>query len=373
MEETNRPNKKRLYFKKKKSIIFLSILLILVLAASAGGWYIMQSMSPVESSEPEEVDMEIEQGYSAADTAAMLEENNLIHNDTVFRYYLRATSDSTIQAGHYMFSQDMTMREIASQLGKGPNAEPGIVFTVPEGVWLEDIAAVISENTSYSEEEVIGELGSPEFITEAIEQHSIVTDEVNGEEILYPLEGYLFPSTYEFFDEDTELQVILHEMIERTEESMVEYASQIEESDYTVHQLLTIASIVEREAQYDVDRPLIAGVIENRLSADMRLEVDPTVAYAIREHRYMTSYDDLDTESPYNTYRNAGLPPGPISSPGLSSIQAVLEPESTDYIFFYARPDGEVIYNESFEAHQETQEQYRSEWEDGRQQEEETD
>lgn len=373
MEEINRPKRKRSFLKRKLSIILLIILFIIILITAAGSWYLMNAMGPVKSSEPKEVDIEIEQGYSAAQTADMLEENNLIHSEVVFRYYLRATSDSSIQAGHYTFSQDMPIRDIAGQLEEGPNAEPGIAFTVPEGVWLEDIASIISENTPYSEEEVAAELESDDFIAEAVEQYSAVTEEIENEEILYPLEGYLFPSTYEFFEEDTELQVILNEMIERTDENMVEYASQIEESDYTVHQLLTIASIVEREAQFDVDRPLIAGVIENRLEADMRLEVDPSVAYAIREHRYMTSLDDLDTESPYNTYRNAGLPPGPISSPGIASIEAVLEPEDTEYIFFYARPDGEVIYNESFEEHQQTQEQYRSEWEEGRQTEEEAD
>jgi UPF0755 protein len=197
----------------------------------------------------------------------------------------------------------------------------------------------------------------------------MLTDDILQEDIRYPLEGYLFPARYDFMEEQPSIETVVEAMLNGTQTVINEFASEFEESEYTVHELLTLASIIEREAQKAEDRYLISGVLYNRLDKGMRLQVDPTVSYAIGEHRYMTSYADTEVDSPYNTYRYAGIPIGPIASPGKDSIRASLLPEKTEALYFYARYNGEVIYNETFEEHNRTVQMYREEWVKGQNEE----
>jgi UPF0755 protein len=136
----------------------------------------------------------------------------------------------------------------------------------------------------------------------------------------------------------------------------------LETNGVTVHEMLTMASLIEEEATESVDRNTIAGVFYNRIEAKMPLQTDPTILYALGQHQVRISYADLEVESPYNTYRNRGLPPGPIANAGESSIIAALEPAETEYYYFYARANGEVIFTSSLEEHNRVKNQYRHEW-----------
>ncbi|SFP92937.1 endolytic transglycosylase MltG [Salibacterium halotolerans] len=353
---------------RKIILITLAILVLLAAAAAVGGWlYISSALEPVDENSEEQVTVEIPIGSSASDIGSILEDAGVIHNGTVFQYYVRYKNEQGLQAGTYELSPSMEIDTIIDRLKEGTvMKEPAFSFTIPEGTWYEDIVQTIAEAGPHDAEAIRSKLSDEEYLNQLIEEYDVLTDTVLNEEIRYPLEGYLFPATYEFVDENASIEKITARMIEQTEEIMVEFSEQVEESDYTFHELLTLASIVEREARKQEDRPKIAGVLFNRLEEGMRLEVDPTVSYAMGEHNYMTSSEDLQTDSPFNTYQHTGIPPGPIASPGRSSIQAVMNPEDNDYLFFYARPGGEVIYNENYEEHRQVQEKYRHEWVEAR-------
>ncbi|RSL34430.1 endolytic transglycosylase MltG [Salibacterium salarium] len=360
-------------FKEKKNqakvvrrIVFitLTILIVVIAAVGIGGYvYISSALDPVDEESDETKNIEIPIGSNAAAIGEILEEEEVIKNGTIFQYYVRYKNESGFQAGEYELSPSMNIDEIIQELKEGiVEQEYSVSFIIPEGTWYEDIISVISEETTHDISDIKAKLEDEEYLAELIDRHNILTEDILDEDIRYPLEGYLFPAKYEFLEEDVKISTIIERMIERTQENMVKFSEQVEENDYSPHELLTLASIVEREAREQEDRPRIAGVLYNRLDEGMRLEVDPTVSYAVGEHNYMTTNEDLESESPYNTYRFEGFPPGPIASPGSPAVEAVLNPEESDNLYFYARRSGEVIYNETYEEHREVQEQYRSEW-----------
>ncbi|MDQ0205448.1 endolytic transglycosylase MltG [Alkalicoccobacillus murimartini] len=346
--------------------VFISLIVLIligVIAVISGYTYVKNAIEPIDQENGEEVEITVPIGSSPSTIGDILEDADLISNGTIFRFYVRYLNESNFQAGDYTLSTEMSMDEMIAALKDGRvMQEPVFSFTIPEGFWLEDIVTMISEETEYSEEEIMDKMQDEEYIASLMEQFPMLGNQVLNNEIRYPLEGYLFPAKYEFTDENTSIETIIETMLARTESILDQYTEQIGNSNYTLHELMTLASIIEREAQTSEDRYLISGVLYNRLDDNMRLQVDPTVAYAAGSHLYMTSLEDLEVDSPYNTYMYEGIPIGPIASPGEDSIKAALEPRVTDYIFFYARVTGEVIYNSSYEDHQEVVEQYRQEW-----------
>jgi UPF0755 protein len=349
-----------------RKIVFFSVIgliLIGIIFSISAYFYVKNTLSPVNVDNPQEIKVSIPIGSTANQIGTILEDEGLVRNGTVFRYYVRYKNESGFQAGDYALSTSMTMDEIIQELKEGKVLqEPELIFTVPEGRWLEGIVEIIAAETTHSEEEVMELLTDEEYIEGLIDQYSMLTDDILQEDIRYPLEGYLFPARYDFMEEQPSIEMVVEAMLNGTQTVINEFASEFEESEYTVHELLTLASIIEREAQNTEDRYLISGVLYNRLDKGMRLQVDPTVSYAIGEHRYMTSYADTEVDSPYNTYRYAGIPIGPIASPGKDSIRAALLPEKTNALYFYARYNGEVIYNETFEEHNRTHQMYKGEW-----------
>jgi UPF0755 protein len=184
-----------------------------------------------------------------------------------------------------------------------------------------------------------------------------IAEEIPAEANLrHHLEGYLFPATYELPKKDLTAKGIAETMLKETEKRLAEipdWESQLEARGVTFHELMTIASLVEREVVADQERALVAGVIYNRLDEDMRLEIDATVQYLLDKPKERLLYADLEVESPYNTYRQKGLPPGPISSPSLESIQAALNPEKSDYLFYVTKKDGtqEHLFAKTYKEH----------------------
>ncbi|OLS36558.1 aminodeoxychorismate lyase [Alkalihalophilus pseudofirmus] len=359
-----------------RKIVFYSVIGLAAMALIAiisGYFYFSNALGPVDSGEGETVEVTIPIGSSSTQIGQILEEEGLINNGTIFRYYVRYKNESGFQAGTYALSTSMTMDEMIQELKEGRVIEePELIFTIPEGRWLEDVAVMIANETGHEAEEVMSVLNDEEYLEELINRFSMLTDDIMQEDIRYPLEGYLFPARYDFMEAEPSIQTVIEAMLSRTQEIIDQNMAAIEESDYSVHEILALASIIEREAQTSEDRYKIAGVLHNRLDDGMRLEVDPTVAYAIGEHRYMTTFADLEVQSPYNTYRNTGIPIGPIANPGEDAIKAAINPEDTNYLFFYARYNGEVIYNETYEAHNRTHQQYRQEWVEAAQDEGET-
>ncbi|MGN7311747.1 endolytic transglycosylase MltG [Alkalicoccobacillus gibsonii] len=344
-------------------ISFIAIIIIGAIIAVSGYAYLKSSIEPMDKDNGEQIEVSIPIGSTPGGIGGILEDAGLISNGTIFKYYVRYLNESDFQAGDYALSTDMSMEEIIHALKDGKVEQESVFnFTIPEGFWLEDIVKRIAEVTQYSEDEILEKMQDDEYIESLVDRYPILGKQVLDGEIRHPLEGYLFPARYDFVDENASIETIIETMLERTQSVLDQYSDQIENSNYTLHEIMTLASIIEREAQTSEDRYLISGVLYNRLDDNMKLQVDPTVAYAAGSHLYMTSLDDLDVDSPYNTYMYEGIPVGPIASPGEDSIKAALEPRVTDYLFFYARVTGEVIYNSSYEDHQQVVEEYRQEW-----------
>src|SRR5690625_1346105 len=344
---------------RKIVLITLSTLIIMMLIGVISGFfYIKSALEPVDPESEEEVEIEIPLGSSSSDIASILEENNMIKNSTVFKLYLKFKNKAEFQAGEYTLSPSMNFDGIIEELQSGKIMEEPIYrITIPEGKSADQIGEIFAHQLDFSEEEFLEVLNDKDYISSLQDMYpDLITEEVMNDELLISLEGYLYAGTYEVFEEETTINSVI--------EVMQSELDNIDNYDLSIHEILTLASIIERESKFDEDRPKVAQVFINRLNEDMKLQSDITAAYANREHKVLMTYEDIEIESPYNTYVQAGLPPGPISSPSLQSIDAVLKPEGKDFneLYFYARPSGETYYSHSLEEHTQIKEQYEHEW-----------
>ncbi|MGG3999570.1 endolytic transglycosylase MltG [Anoxybacillus kestanbolensis] len=339
----------------RKMVLYITApLLLLIIAACIGLFvYIRSALQPVDPNDKTPIHVEIPIGSSVYTIANVLEKNGVIKNATIFRYYVKFKNHADFQAGNYTFTKAMTLAQIAEQLKTGKLAkEAKLKITIPEGKQLTQIATIISQKTGYSSEDIMAKLTNRTYINELIKKYpSVLTTDILNKNIRYALEGYLFPATYSFTEEKPKLEEIIETMIAKTEEVLAKYGEDMEARGMTVHQLLTMASLIEEEATEKADREKIASVFYNRLEKGMPLQTDPTVLYALGQHKSRVYYKDLEVNSPYNTYMHKGLPPGPIANAGEMSIHAALHPAETDYFYFLATPAGDVIFTKTLDEH----------------------
>lgn len=333
----------------------LAILIISFTVVTIFGVSYNIMLSPV-SKNSELKEIVIESGASSSDIAKILKDNNLIKSELGFLIYIKLTNKDNLKASKYEFSEDMGVKKIVSMLTLGNKYNPDLVkVTIPEGKHISEIASIYSEHTNNSKDYLLDSWNDLDFVKEVINKYWFVTDDVLDEDIRYSLEGYFFPATYEFINKDVKASDIAYEMLDKTDEVLSKYKDKLDASKYNVHEILTLASIVEYEAILDEDRPKIAGVFYNRLDDNKLLQSCATVGYAIDEWKLSYNSDDLDTDSKYNTYYYKGLPIGPGNSPSEKSIEAVLNPESHNYYYFLANvcdpESNETYYSKTLDEH----------------------
>ena len=283
----------------------------------------------------------IKEGMSAGSVADLLEKEELISNSFIFRLFLRVFgAEEHIQAGYYLLNPSMSALEIIDHLRTGDVTIERVV--IPEGYEIKQIAQLMANR---------GLADKDRFIELASNAYLVYGDDLPLDLPIESLEGYLFPDTYHFSWDQSEEDLIIQMVNRFIQVVQGEIAELLQDSQFTLHEIITLASVVEREIMVDRERPLVASVYLNRLEIDMPMQADPTVRYVMSEDRPQVLYRDLEIESPYNTYRNRGLPPGPIASPGLASILAVLEPAETDYLFFVSKGDGTHQFSRTFNEH----------------------
>lgn len=289
----------------------------------------------------------IEEGESAAQIASKLHEQKVITSATIFRFlsWLQGRQDD-FKPGYYVLYTGMHYGEVFAILETGPNYE--VRITIPEGFTVEQTAERVAQVMLFTAEDFMAAAASGDYNMEMIPAENQDN-----------LEGFLFPKTYEVTAEALPRQVVemlLNQFEAETAALDWSLASGLGISPY---QVVIVASLVEREAVLAEERPLVAAVIYNRLRMDMLLQIDATVQYALPEWKDVLTYEDLETPSPYNTYLNKGLPPAPICSPGLASIQAALYPADVDYLYYVATGDGGHFftsdYNEFLRVKEEVQ------------------
>jgi len=302
----------------------------------------------------------INPGETAATIAPRLQREGLITDAQLFLWVVRHRGvDAQLEAGDYELRPNMTMSEIIDTLQHGRLRE--VLATIPEGKRAEEIAALLEEQG----------LVDPEVFMALVDAGDFAYDFLSGrpEDAPSSLEGFLFPETYRIpvdYDAAQLIDLMLATFGERFSPQMRQVAT---DKGMTVYEALTLASIVEREAVIAEERPIIASVYLNRLEQGMYLQSDPTAQYALGYQEEagqwwkipMSLEEDTVFDSPYNTYMYPGLPPGPICSPGLGSLQAVLEPAETSYLFFFSRGDGSHAFAETYEEHLRNQELYQGE------------
>lgn len=325
------------------SLALLLAVAFALLAIQINTW--LKPIPPPAAGSADQVLVTIAAGSSSAAVADLLEKEGLIRNATVFRYWLKLRGyDQKLKAGRYLFRYGMTLEEIAGDLVAGNVYRPTVTVTIPEGLTLEQVARRLADS-GVVEYEAFWELAQS------------TVPAMSGSQPLnvrHALEGYLFPDTYTF-DEGVSAEAVLNRMLRRLEEIFTpEMRQRAEELGMSIHEVLTMASLVEREVRVPSERELVAGVMHNRLKKNMLLQIDASVLYALGTHKDQVLLVDLEVDSPYNTYKYPGLPPGPIAAPGKQAIMAVLYPAETDYLYYVAKNDGsgEHYFAKTFDQHQ---------------------
>jgi UPF0755 protein len=312
------------------------LLATLALLAGCGG----EAHGPV-------VRVTVPQGASFSVAADSLANKGFIQWPGLFRAYAMLRGDDrSIQPGTYALQHGMSYADLLHALQEGEGLERRV--TIPEGYALRDIVPLLSQA-----------LGVPEDSVRAAVRDSALRQELGAPAAT--LEGYLFPDTY-LFAYGTPARSAVRMMTARFEQIWKpEWNERLQQLGMSRNDVMTIASIVEKEARLPEERPVISAVYHNRLRRHMPLQADPTIQYALGEHHDRVLYKDLEIDSPYNTYRHPGLPPGPIASPGRASIEAALYPAHVPYLFFVAHPDGHHEFRTTFEGHKAARREVRRE------------
>lgn len=367
---------------KTANKIVATVILLVLLALGIAGYktctYIETSLKPYDSKATHYVQVEIPYGSSTKEIAAILEKNKLIRNATVFNYYAKLKSYNNFQSGFYNLSQTMSVDELAKalqEIGSEVAQDPidGKVRVI-EGSTIEQIALAMTDNvhtettkdkTPFTKDEFLATIAQPEFIASMVAKYPGLLGSLPAADsgVKYQLEGYLFPATYSYTEKTTVAEMI-DQMLAAMDSRLQAYYGQLEGKGLTVNELLTLASLVEKEGATDEDRRNIASVFYNRLNTGMPLQSNIAILYAMGKLGQETTLAEdagIDTaiDSPYNIYVHTDLMPGPVDSPSLDAIEATFSPNQTPYFYFVADvTTGKVYYSETIEQHDQYVEQY---------------
>lgn len=339
--------------KKKFKIILVLVAILLIGIATLLGTY-CYFKSPV-SNDKKEVSIVIENGSTISDIAALLKKEGLIKDENFFKLYVKLKKVSNVYAAKYYFSPSMNLDEIINTLNEGGYNENEISITFKEGINMRGIAKLIKENTSNSEDDVYKKLKDEKYLNSAIEKYWFLTDDIKNSKIYYSLEGYLFPDTYRFNSKDVTVEEIFNKMLDQMEKKLNKYKKQIEKSKYSIHELMTLASITQSEGYNEDDFKNIASVFYNRLKTGMALGSCVTSYYGVKKD--MTDellQKDIDASNPYNTRGNnpVSFPVGPISMPGDKALDATLDPIETSYYFFVSDKNNKLYFTKTLNEHE---------------------
>ena len=305
---------------KKK--ILIAVICVAVIIVAGAVFYITGLGKALDSNDTQTVSVIISSGSSTGQIGQILEEEGIISSADKFKIWSRIKGyDSQYKAGTYTLSPSMDFQEIADIIVSGKVTT--VNFTIPEGYTIYQTASAIAAKGLGDYDTLVSLIEAGDF------EYDFLKDAQNNKN---KLEGYLFPNTYTV-DEGMNEEQIIKVMLDQFEKQPYKVYAE-SGSSYSLNDIITVASIIERECKVNEERPLVASVIYNRLAKGMPLQMCSTVQYVLGKQKEVLTYADTRIESPYNTYTNTGLPPGPICSPGLAAIKAALNPADTDYLYF---------------------------------------
>lgn len=332
-------------------LISLVVLFVLLVVTAIVSWNILTS--PVNKNNDTTIQVVIPNGTTSVEIANILKEKDLIKSELIFKIYIKLNNVNYLKASTYNMNQTMSLKEIVTMLETGNSYNPDeIKITFKEGERITDYATEIANNTENSYEDVINTINNKEYLATLIEKYWFLTDNILQEGIYYPLEGYLAPNTYYFTNSSVSIEAIIEKMLDQMAVELESYKNKISDNP---HHYLTMASIAELEGTNTANRKDIVGVFNNRLAIGMSLGSDVTTYYALQHP--MTS--DLTTEqfntvNPYNTRSQtmAGkMPIGPICNPSASSLEAAINPNVNDYLYFVADKNGIIYFTRTNAEH----------------------
>ena len=348
---------KKKYFKRNLVLSIILIINIIIIGV------LIYLLSPV-SKNNKDVEFVVPEGASLLQIGRSLKEEGLIKSEKFFLGYTILTNKRNIYAATYTLNDNMKLSDIVDTLDTGGVNSEEITITFNEGLNIRQIAGIISEETNNSYDEVIALANDETYINELINKYWFITKDIKNNNIYYSLEGYLYPDSYNFSSKDVTVREIFDAMIAHMAENLEKYQDDFEKSDYSIHEVMTLASIVELEVTEN-SRKDIAGLFYNRLEANMSLGSDPTSYYgAQKDMDAELSQAEYDEVNAYNT-RAAGmegkLPAGPICNPSLNAIEAVLNPSTHDYYYFVTDRNGKVYLTKDYDNHTKVIENLKSE------------
>ena len=373
--ESVKPTKKK---KKFRFVRFLVTLLILLALLGVGGFYgyryAESALQPIDPSSKQYVKVQIPEGSNSQEIGSILEKSGLIKHGLLFTAYVKYKNYSDLKSGYYNLQKSMGTEDLIKALQKGGTPEPQEVvyanLTIPEGFTLEQIAQTVAQLQGEFKEPLTAEafmtkVQDENFIAQEVAKYPKLLESLPAKDsgVRYRLEGYLFPATYTI-KESTTIESLIDEMLATMDKNLSPHYATIKEKNLTVNELLTIASLVEKEGAKTEDRKLIAGVFYNRLNLGIPLQSNIAILYAEGKLGQKISLADdvaIDTaiDSPYNVYTNIGLMPGPVDSPSLDAIESSINQTKSDNLFFVANvQDGKVYFAATKEEHDKNVEEH---------------
>lgn len=339
---------------KTSSKLLLAILAIMFIAIIGIIGIFMYNTLPIDSNSTETVDFKIESGWTSSKIAKELEQKGLIRDDDVFKVYIRISKISDFKAGNFKLSKSMNIDEIVNILTDSKNAlVDSITITFLEGKNYLYFMDKIAENFNYTKEELIEYTSKEAYLKGLIDKYWFIDESILNKDIYYPLEGYLFPDTYQF-NKDSSIDTIMDTLLGAMDKNLSAYKEEIQLSGKSIHSLLTLASVIELEAVTPEDRLEVAGVFENRLNSNMALGSDVTTYYGVKKQmKDSLTMSDLNNCNAYNTREvcNILVPVGPICSSAYSSIIAAIKPNKNNYYFFVADTNNKVYFGVTYNDH----------------------
>lgn len=329
--------------------IILGLIAILILIIGGGFVYFLHQISrPVSDISSEKIFV-VESGQGMKEISRNLETEGLISDSFIFEIYLWLKNlDDKLQAGDYSLKQNLNIIEVVRILSQGevmPNEE---VIKIIEGWQAKEIGAYLAEKGIVSQEDFSAAVNTQDS---RILIPNKVYEFLRDKPSTAGLEGYLFPDTYRIY-KDSKAKDIIEKMLDNFDKKFSsDFREEIASQDKTIYEIVTLASILEKEVRTDSDRKIAAGIFYDRLTQGIPLESDATVNYVTGKNVLQPSLGDINIESPYNTYLNKGLPPGPICNPGFSAIKAAIYPQDSEYFYFLTKPDGSTVFSKTYEEH----------------------
>ncbi len=346
--------------KKKRKIRFDRIILLLVFVCVLISGVVFLKYSNAQkavSSTSEEITFTVESGSSSKSVINKLQEEGIIRDSTFGYLYAKNNHLTDIKAGDYTLDKSWTLNEILTKLNDASSAIAyDATVTIVEGDWAKHIADKIAGVTSVTSDELIALWNNEDYLRSIMSDYPFLTEDIFNENIRIKLEGYLAPNTYNFFQETT-AEEVTKKILDESLAIYQKYENEIKKSSLSIHELYTLASIVQYESGNIDDMKKIAEVFYNRMEIGMPLQSSVTVCYALdinKSDDWTACEVNPNYDSLYNTYKYQGLPPGPIQNPGEDALEAVLNPDQNNYLYFMADVygDGTVYYAETYEEHE---------------------